>query len=571
MKKLTPLKIVLLIIFTSVSSFAQQIEITNVPQNELKIEGFNLKSKTEVTIKGNAGVFFDDWQRMVYYGWIIDSESRKVVWHMFDVIKRRGNYVDEGVFDIGEKITLEAGNYELIYTGMKDNQNNYHWDIDHFSDFLNQLFRSRSSYRYSDRYGEELGISISANGITQVDPTTILSNKTKDALIAINRSGDNESIKERFSLKDETELRVYAIGEGTRDEVYDHAWIYNAETHQVAWEMNYSNSNFAGGASKNFIADKTITLPAGSYVINYTSDDSHSFRKWNALPPDDPQFWGITIWPSTPKDRANVIAFQENNLTKPMAELIKMRNNEFASQGIRLLTNAKVQVQCYGEDASDGFADYGWIIDASTRDIVWEMNKYNSKYAGGDSKNRMSDEIISLDKGEYIMYYATDDSHSYRNWNASQPNDPERWGITLWATDKNTKTELFDDKEFKSDKVLVEILRVRDREYLKKSFTLNTDTKLDIKAIGEGDDGEMFDYGWIENKETGRVVWEMTYRNSEYAGGARKNRMYNDTIILPKGDYQVYYKTDGSHAYRDWNASPPRDQENYGISLLVAK
>lgn len=571
MKKTTLLIIAILTISLSESMMAQQITINNVAPNELEIEGFNLKTKTEVNITGSAGVFIDDWQKMVFYGWILDSETREVVWHMFDVMKKRGNYVDEGLFDFKETISLGPGNYELIYAGMRDNNSNNGWDIDSFDEFMNQLFRSRRSSRYSDRYENELGIRVSASALTRVDPQDLIEEKTKDAIVSIHRAGHNESVKEKFTLTDETSLKIYAIGEGSKDEVYDYVWIYDAEKHKKVWQMEYSNTNFAGGAKKNYVADKTITLPAGSYIVSYSSDDSHSFRKWNSLPPNDPQFWGVTIWASSAKDKANVVAFKENNLTKPMAELIRMGDNKYESQGIRLNSDAKVRVVCYGERGSDEFVDTGWIMDAATREIIWELDRSNSEYAGGASKNRMADEIISLDKGEYIIYYATDDSHSYRDWNASKPYDQERWGITLWATEKNVKFELFEEKEYKSDKVLVEILRVRDREHLSESFSLKGDTRLRIKAIGEGDDGDMHDYGWIENSETGRVVWEMTYRNSDYAGGASKNRMYNDVIILPKGEYKVFYETDGSHSYRDWNASPPRDQESYGISLLYEK
>ena len=46
--------------------------------------------------------------------------------------------------------------------------------------------------------------------------------------------------------------------------------------------------------------------------------------------------------------------------------------------------------------------------------------------------------------------------------------------------------------------------------------------------------------------------------------------MYNDVIILPKGNYKVYYETDGSHSYRDWNASPPYDPDHWGLTILAA-
>ncbi|MEM6523416.1 MAG: hypothetical protein AAF693_06485 [Bacteroidota bacterium] len=551
------------------AAIAQEVSVNNVYPGKLKIQGFNVSSKTEVDIKGSAGVFVDNSQRMVFYGWIIDSDTRKVVWHLLDDVRSKNRLREEGFFDFEEKVTLESGNYELIYTGVRDNNNNGNWNIDGFDHFMNRLFSSRSRERYRDRYREDLSIRVNASGLKAVDAKELLDNKTKDAVVSINRVGDNATMKERFSLKDETTLKIYAVGEGGRREVYDYVWIYDARNHERVWQMDYGNTSFAGGADKNYVANKTITLPKGSYIVSYSSDDSHSFREWNSLPPDDPQFWGVTIWANSPKDKANVIPFKEDNMTKAMVELIRVGDDEYLSQGIKLNADAKVRILCLGEKGSDGFVDSGWIMDANTREIVWEMGSHNAEYAGGDRKNEMVDEVISLDKGAYIVYYATDDSHSFRRWNASQPHEQDRWGITLWALNDNVKYELFDEKEYKSDKVLVEILRVRDREYLKETFTLKEDTRLRIKAIGEGSDGDMHDYGWIENRNTGRVVWEMTYRNSDYAGGARKNRMYNDVVILPKGEYRVYYESDGSHSYRDWNASPPRDQESYGISLMI--
>jgi hypothetical protein len=76
----------------------------------------------------------------------------------------------------------------------------------------------------------------------------------------------------------------------------------------------------------------------------------------------------------------------------------------------------------------------------------------------------------------------------------------------------------------------------------------------------------MYDYGWIEN-ERGGVVWEMTYRMTEHAGGADKNRMLNKVILLPAGEYTVYYQTDDSHAYGDWNSRAPHDSSHWGITI----
>ena len=88
---------------------------------------------------------------------------------------------------------------------------------------------------------------------------------------------------------------------------------------------------------------------------------------------------------------------------------------------------------------------------------------------------------------------------------------------------------------------------------------------------GEGDPEEMFDYGWIADGATGKSVWEMTYRNTEYAGGAKKNRMYDDSVILEPGTYEVNFVTDGSHAFNDWNSAKPRDPASWGITISLQK
>ena len=59
---------------------------------------------------------------------------------------------------------------------------------------------------------------------------------------------------------------------------------------------------------------------------------------------------------------------------------------------------------------------------------------------------------------------------------------------------------------------------------LRHAFSLEEDSRIRIYAIGEGMGDEMYDYAWIENAETGQDIWKMTYRDTEHAGGARKNR-----------------------------------------------
>ena len=106
---------------------------------------------------------------------------------------------------------------------------------------------------------------------------------------------------------------------------------------------------------------------------------------------------------------------------------------------------------------------------------------------------------------------------------------------------------------------------------ISKTFTLDKATTVRIYALGESSDHHLADYGWIENAETGKTVWEMTYGMTERAGGARKNRKVVTSISLEKGEYELHYESDGSHSFNNWNDTPPDDRTHWGITLYKEK
>jgi len=199
---------------------------------------------------------------------------------------------------------------------------------------------------------------------------------------------------------------------------------------------------------------------------------------------------------------------------------------------------------------------------------VWEMSAANAEHAGGANKNRVVDEVIELDKGDYIVYATSDGSHSYEDWNASPPYNKEMWGITLLVAggrrDNVTAYREEADRSF-----LARIAMVGNSENKSERFRMERNGSVHVYSLGEGEQGEMNDYAWIEDAQSGRVVWEMTYRMTDHAGGAKKNRVFNDTVHLDKGDYIVYYETDGSHSYEEWNSSPPTDPAGWGVTIRL--
>jgi hypothetical protein len=432
-----------------------------------------------------------------------------------------------------------------------------------WSDDIVQEWETRSK-----NWGIEIFVDESAaTMIKSFSPPRRLPN----VVLAAGSLGENEVVLRKFSLDGTTTLNIYAIGEGLRgDELVDHGWIIDAESRERVWEMNWRNVDPAGGAKKNILFHKDVTLDKGDYVLYYVTDDSHSKVDWNEAPPHDPLNWGVTI--SIPdgsqKDRfksAEVSAFRN-----VIVSIVKAKDDESRTEGFVLKESSKIRIYAIGERSNSRreMADYGFILDARTRNKVWVMDVDRTYHAGGAQKNRYVDEIVSLPKGSYLVTYRTDDSHSYDDWNADPPFDPEHYGITVMgAGEKFRMSSVGKYSEQRVKNILAQIIKVRDDEHREQRYRLDRTTRIRIYAIGEGINREMYDYGWIEDVRSGNTVWEMVFTVTFHAGGHRKNRMVNTTIVLDKGEYKLHYRTDDSHSYNDWNSDPPEDAEYYGITL----
>ena len=68
--------------------------------------------------------------------------------------------------------------------------------------------------------------------------------------------------------------------------------------------------------------------------------------------------------------------------------------------------------------------------------------------------------------------------------------------------------------------------------------------------------------------ETRERVWEIDKWDTEYAGGSEKNQLFNDEEKFENGKYVLYVVSDGSHSDEEFNASPPYDPVNGGVTIL---
>ena len=581
MKLIKLLSFILLSIVTSSLLFAQEnlVEITDVYAEEIQAAGFTLTSEQSVSIEATTISPRRNHRDFHFsYAWILNSESRELVWELSEADPEdRDRYLMTYETDL----ELGPGTYEVYYSTYPhfnyEDDFYFHWGArGYFSGVFNALLDDddddKEKYKFFDDLYDQLYFRLKATGtkLSEEDITERQNAAKESAFLSFTSLSDEEFEEQIFKVTNPVDVEIYALGEARRDGAYDFGAIINLKTRERIWELSYRQSDHAGGNKKNRVSRSKIELQPGIYKALYVTDDSHSFRRWNTAPPYDPNFWGITIWAEKPGGTSSLVKLDtDEELDQALiVEFTKVRDSEYLSEGFSLKKALNVHIYALGEGDDGEMFDFGWIENANTREKIWMMDYYDTDPAGGASKNRVYDGIIKLDPGNYMVYYITDDSHAYHSWNTSAPLDKRKWGITVSILDENYKEGDIASYEEKEDpSILARLVRVRDHERKKSTFSLEKDGYVHVYAIGEGDGGEMYDYAWIENKNTGRVVWEMTYRKTDRAGGARKNRLFDDRVYLEAGEYAVYYETDDSHSFNDWNDRPPRDPFNWGVTI----
>jgi hypothetical protein len=564
------------------------IQLKDFDQTELKAGGFTLPNDAHIHIRG-LGAGDEKHSKksgadLFAYGWIIDANTRALVWKMDRDNTSREN--EDRRFDA--QVPLRKGSYEVYFTAYAFSPHsaffNMTVNIDRRKDtpsldkdkkrgfftWFHELLGGDFDKEWKKRsktWGVELYASDGGPEVTMFNPPV----EFPRILFRATRMGEDEHIRQDFSLSKPVSLRIYALGEMQQgNDPVDFGWIVESGTHKRIWDMEQSNLLEGGGDEKNVKFDGTVSLPAGDFTLYYNTDDSHSYVDWNAAPPEDPLNYGVTLIALSDADKAVFKLTEPKKERNVIVQLTKVGNDERRSASFTLNAPAEVRVYALGErgGSSRQMADYGWIINANTREKVWTMDVDETEHAGGGEKNRMIDQVIKLPKGTYTVYYQSDDSHAYNEWNAPPPFDPEHWGITVSGEGEdfsmhNVETNVSP----KQAGVISQIIRVEDNASLTEPFRLDKPTHVRVYAIGEGQNNEMNDYGYIEDGRTGKIIWEMTYSMTFHAGGGRKNRMVNTTILLDKGEYKLHYVSDDSHSYDHWNTDPPDDPTMWGITL----
>jgi hypothetical protein len=567
-----------MIFIVSALSQDKEIALRDFAPDAIQCAGFTLNTQKKIridaigaggdkTIKRTKNNFADP-QNMFAYAWIIDSRNREIIWQMTPNNTESDWWGAKFNRKFDGEVKLDQGEYELYYSTI----NPISWAMSEGNFSIKRLWER--VWGYDDWWNENADkwyVTVeSVDEVFQEDDVKKYQKAVKrSAIINITNVGESRNIKKGFSLKKPITANVYAIGEGWEGEMFDFAYIVDANTRERIWQMKESNTEHAGGALKNRMINEKIELDAGNYLVYYQSDVGHSYDNWNANPPYDPNFWGVTISGVGDNFDRNIIYTYEESKGEVIVKLDRLGDYEEVFEGFTLDKQMNVRVYAIGEGRDGEMYDYGWIENARSGQRVWEMKYRDTEQAGGGDKNRRFDDVVRLEKGSYLAFFRTDDSHSYRDWNVTAPLDPEGWGMKLYTVTKGDEkfVKKYDPDDDKN--IIVQIVRVGDDEEREKQFSLDRDKDIRIYALGEGDRDEMYDYAWIEDYNTGRTVWKMRYRDTRKAGGAAKNRLFDGTIRLKRGTYVVYYVSDDSHSYGDWNQSPPRDRRSWGITIYT--
>ena len=505
--------------------------------------------------------------------WILDARTRAVVWDLRAVDTRRES---NGLRRFSGTVRLPAGTYEAHYASYPASSVLWNGDI---NISLKEIIRLGRRVKYGGPYVEtglyrQFGLNIQGAGriASQDDINAAHTAFTASAIVSL-APERNSSTRKGFEITRSTTIEVYAIGELKPDGEFDYGWIMNADTHKRVWSMTYATTDPAGGAAKNRMSHETLQLKPGHYVAYFACDDSHSPDEWNNVPATDPEFWGLTLRVADRAARASVKPFEYEPVPRgqTIVSLIGIRDDEMRSAGFALRRPMDVHIYALGEGTSDKMSDYAWIVDEEQHRRVWSMRHENTEHAGGAEKNRLFDGTIHLAAGNYLVYYHSDDSHSYNDWNGAPPAEERYWGVSVFpASGRLNPADIgpfMRTRGAGNDATVAQLNHMGDDEDARRPFRLTERARLRVLVLGEGRDGDMFDYGWIEDS-AGTTVWAMKYDETDPAGGSEKNRSFDGVITLPAGNYVLRYHSDGSHSYHDWNADPPEDPESWGISVF---
>ncbi len=520
------------------------------------------------------------------YAWLLRRDDREVVWAMQpgEVTAGRGTLATAA-----DTLVLEPGTYDAFFASYGSTPPLREESL--FKRIIDpaQPWRSEAGkWQFILRPTDGKGTGASRLGHEDEDERAPC---TGPCFWTTAPTRNHRTSERLFEVQRPLRLRLYALGE-VGEARSDYGWIEDAATGERLWEMTADNTTAAGGGDRNRRFADEVALATGIYRAVYRTDRSHAAFDWQTNPPFDPFGWGLTLQPTDPADVSALTAFDPWHTRVPLASLVAVPNDAHRTATLEVSQPVRVVVYAIGELLRGRCYDCAWIEDARGKE-VWKMSLDKTEPAGGADKNRQQTAFLTLEPGHYTLHYKTDDSHAYGDWNDDAPTYPMRWGVTLfpvastlsegailvrsnaetWAGSEPALPEAPEAPlpPLGEGKQLVDASRLGNEAQVEHEFELEEAAQLRISALGEISRGGRYDYGWIEDDETGETVWEMTLENTRPGGGSDRNRRFDGLVRLGPGQYVLHFRTDGSHAYDDFGDDAPDAPASWGIKVERVK
>ncbi len=261
---------------------------------------------------------------------------------------------------------------------------------------------------------------------------------------------------------------------------------------------------------------------------------------------------------------------------------------QLLARAFRIETHELVSIEAVGvrRKFSEQMHAEAWIITADEGHVVWRQSQAPWKPVGDDRYLVASESHLELSPGEYIAYLYTGGQ-----WLMEKPfqhlgdvlrdladiirrDDPRR-EAEFYASQCRLELEcqgglvLWDVLPPVSG--LVALTQVANNEVQEQLLKVQRSSRIQVVVYGEkgSEEKTFWDLGWIENATTGETVWSMDPDNCQAAGGAQKNVVSKGEVTLEPGLYRCSYVTDSTHAWGDWNLSPPDDPRRWGMVVKV--
>ncbi len=525
-----------------------------------------------------AGSFASpDARRLEAYAWILDRDSREVVWQMTPAraTRTRGTVAEQR-----DTVTLGPGTYDAFFTSYGSGERPTS------SGIFSTSRRWRNNAPHWKLVIQALGDAAFAQGSTRNwgGDDWDDARPAPDGLVWTSAPDGDDEATGTLLVRTPAAVEVYAVGALQPTEKSPlHITPVGGST--PVWTLPVAESEAAGGNRQNRQYRGTFTLSPGLYEVRY--DPDRDWGRWQANPPFDPAAWGVTLSTATPDA---VARFEPFETADPAVAISQPGDGVDRSVDFRVARRTPVLVYAMGEmQSSTNRYDYGWIEDAASGRRVWEMEYDETRRAGGDGKNRVAEAWITLDPGAYTLRYKSDGSHSYGDFNTSPPDHDERWGIALFAADEAALVagqtadlggqdpegawgEEASDARFRIesrrneleappsvDGAVVALTRSGSNEDVSADFEVRRPAEYRLYATGEVSGTQQYDYARLLD-ENGTVLWEMTGDATVAAGGAARNRTFDATVHLEPGRYTLHYQSDASH---DYDSFSPGDAPTY--------